>query len=121
MRNRIEKLAKLSLLFASRQFSVKVGDHILTCRSPISNDGFVDQDYTIISVSGFELCDLWVFKGSVDIDAAIRDFGLFRVTTAQIDALELIYKKVALMQIFHPATGFKNALKIIQICFRFQK
>ena len=121
MREKIVKLARFSILFSQNQLSVKVGENVLSCRNPINNEGFLDQDYIIISVSGFENCDLWLFKGVVNVDDAMRDFKLFGVTIYQLDELKVIYKKVAWKMIFSPSTYLDNVMKRIQRCLSFHK
>ena len=113
MRGKIETLARISLVFGQRELSVKAGKNILSCTSPMNNEGYPDEDYTVISVSGFEFCDLWVFKGKVNVDATMRNFESFGVTIAQLNDLDSIYKKVALKMKFLPFTYFYKLITLI--------
>lgn len=113
MRARMVKIARISRVFSYASRPVKVGNHILSCRSPIANDGVIDHNYVIVSVSGFESCDLWIFKGSVNLATTLQDFDLSGLQGAQIDELETIYIRAAVKVLLRPSTYTNMIPKVL--------
>ncbi len=87
----IMDLASLAKLLAKRPFSLSLGKDDISCFHPLTNEGYPDGDYLVLSVNGRETCDIWLFRGEIDIEATIERLRLFRVSKDSIDKIREIY------------------------------
>jgi hypothetical protein len=64
----------------------------IKCFHPLTNEGFPDEDYLVLAKCGFEECEIWVYKGEVNVQATFDRFCLFGVTSSQLDELKVVYE-----------------------------
>jgi hypothetical protein len=66
----------------------------IKCFHPLTNVGCPDEDYLVLAKCGFEECEIWVYRGEVDVQATFERFRLFGVTTIRLAQLKAIYQEI---------------------------
>ncbi len=84
-------MVSVAKLLAKRPFSLSLGQHDISCFHPLTNEGHPDDDYLVLSVNGWETCDIWLFRGEIDVEATIKRLRLFHVSKDSIDKIRGIY------------------------------
>lgn len=86
-------VVSIAVSIADRPCVRSVSDAVITCSHPLTNEGGVDEDYLVLSVSGFAECEIWVFKGQVNLEATFDRFCLFGVTSTRLLQLQEVLQQ----------------------------
>jgi hypothetical protein len=88
----VVELALLARDLADPSYKVSISDVQIICLHPLTNEGNIDEDYLVVYATGFEQCDVWIYKGEVDLPSTIERFQLTGVKHAAINELKKIYR-----------------------------
>jgi hypothetical protein len=86
-------VVSIAMSIADRPCVRSASDAIITCSHPLTNEGCPDEDYLVLSVSGFEECEIWLFKGQVNLEATFDRFCLFGVTSTRLLQLQEVLQE----------------------------
>lgn len=88
----VVELASRAKNLAARSFNLAIADHEIVCLHPLTNEGTVDEDYLVIYATGFEKCEVWVYKAEVNLISTLERFRLFGVSGTSVRKLTEIYQ-----------------------------
>jgi hypothetical protein len=75
-----------------------------SCTHPFTNEGEIDYDYMITSVSNFEVLDIWIFRGTFNFKEISDRLNDFPIEIDRLPRLVRIYWavlfRVSWMRIF---------------------
>lgn len=88
----VVELASCAQTLADRSFNLSIANVEIVCLHPLTNEGSVDEDYLVIYATGFEKCEVWVYKGEVNLISTFERFRLFGVKSISVCELTEIYQ-----------------------------
>ena len=88
----VVELASRAQSLAARPFNLAIADVEIVCLHPLTNQGSVDEDYLVIYATGFEKCEVWVYKGEVNLISTLEKFRLFGASGTSVCKLTEIYQ-----------------------------
>lgn len=88
----VVELVSLAQTLADRPFKQSIGEVEIVCLHPLTNEGTVDEDYLVIYATGFEKCEIWIYKGEVNLISTYERFALLGVKSVSTYNLMEIYK-----------------------------
>ena len=84
----ISKIVRLVSKFGKVPLELEYDGHILLWEHPITNEGFLDEDYFIFSVSEKNMPSIWARRGKIDLRQTINDFENWGMHDHEIEFLE---------------------------------
>ena len=86
------ELVSLAQTLADRPFKKSIGEVEIVCLHPLTNEGTVDEDYLVIYATGFENCEIWIYKGDVNLISTYERFASLGVKGICIYKIMKIYE-----------------------------
>ena len=98
------QICSISKILAFRQFEIIVNGLQFSCTHPFTNEGEIDYDYMITSVSNFKDFDIWIFRGRVNVQEVCDRINVSANEIGQLSKLVRLYWavlfRVSLMRVF---------------------
>ena len=114
-RRKLKNLSKLGYFLLCGEICITVNGRVLSCHHPVTNEGFADEGYQVISVDGFRECDLWFFNGQMNIDNTLKRLKHLNVSYARISEMERIYLKAVYRIMLSPSFFIFNIVNILRL------
>ena len=94
----------ISKILAVREFDLIMNGLKFSCSHPYTNEGELDYDYMITSVSSFKGLDIWIFRGTFNFAEISDRLNVFPIEIDRLPKLVRIYWavffRVSLMRVF---------------------
>ena len=98
------QIFSISKLLAVGQFEIIVSGLKFSCTHPFTNNGEIDYECMVISVSNFEKFDIWIFRGWINVQEFCDRLKDPSNEVGQLSRLVRIYWavlfRVSLMRVF---------------------
>jgi hypothetical protein len=87
-------VASLAVVLTQQPYCRSDTSSGIKCFHPLTNVGRPDEDYLVLAKCGFEDCEIWVYKGEVNVQATFERFHLFGVTPMRLAQLKAVYQEI---------------------------